>query len=127
MSNFVKPGLGSVGQYQMSGKPQVKTVAVGNDTGSGYGQMVEFSTVTNRITIKSKASTGNVIVHFKASASAARAAGEYYLLEGGDSLTLEARASKIYISKETTGAGSDGSVSLCAELTNIDQVISYES
>ena len=127
MSNFVKPGLGSVGQYQMSGRPNVQTVTVGNDSGSGYGQELSYSTVTNRITIKAHSTGGPVIVHFTADAAAARTAGEYYLLNAGDLVTLEVRASKIYLSKAVTGAGSSGSVSLCAELTNIDQAISYES
>jgi len=127
MSNFVSPGIASVGQYQMSGKPYAKTITVGDDTGSGYGQVVEFSTVTNRITIKAAASGGNVIVHFKSDAAAARTSGEYFSLEAGQSVTLEVRASKLYVSKATTGAGSSGNVSLCAELTNIQQVISYES
>lgn len=126
MSNFVKPGLGSVGQYQMAGRPHAKTVSVADDTGNGYGQKISFTTVSRRITIKAH-SGSNVIIHFTADAAAARTAGEYFELAAGESVTLEVRVRDLYVSKVTTGAGATAPISVCAELTNIDQPISYES
>jgi phosphotransferase system IIA component len=125
MSNFVKPGLGSVGQYQMAGRPHARTVSVAADSG-GHGQKISFPTVTRNITIKAH-SGSNIIVHFTTDAAAARTDGEYFELAAGESVTLGVRVRDLYISKIATGAGATASVSICAELTNIDEVISYES
>ena len=133
-SNFVKPGIGSVGQYQMSGKPYVKTVTVGADVG-GYGKVIEFSNVTSGIHIKDNSATGSshddVLVHFTPDAAAARASGEYYVVKPGESIHLQVRCRRIYISHREADAGGNGGghqteVSVCAELTNIEDDISYE-
>lgn len=135
MSNFVKPAIGSVGQYQMSGKPFVRSFIVGPDLDpEGYGAAVEFPNVTKAICIKDNSSTGsahdNMLLHFTADAEAARASGEYYIIKPGEFLHLNVRCRRMYISHLTADAGGNGghqtSVSICAELTNIEDEISYE-
>lgn len=134
MSNFVKPGIGSVGQYQMSGVPYVKTVTVGNDNASNHGFEISLPTVTRKICIKDNSSTGSahddILIHFVSDARTVRPEGtregEFYVLKPGEMVELDVRARRFYLSHRAATNGHSTEVSVCAILTNIEDEISYE-
>lgn len=132
-SNFVKPGIGSVGQYQMSGIPYVRTVTVGDDV-SGHGAEISLPTVSRKICIKDNSSTGSahddILIHFVSDAGSVRTggtkAGEYYVLKPGEMVELDVRARRFYLSHRASENGHSTEVSICAVLTNIEDDINYE-
>ena len=138
-SNFVKPGIGSVGQYQMSGVPYVRTATIGSDNTSNHGLEVSLPTVSRKICIKDNSSTGSahddIIIHFVSDARKVRPTdaggdgtreGEYFVLKPGEMIELDIRARRFYISHRAPSNGHTTEVSVCAVLTNIEDDISYE-
>jgi hypothetical protein len=136
MSSFPKPGISSVGEYQQAGRPWLKQFTA-NNLGVDATAVVtriddsankqEFPYVAKRVVINNTSAGGNVaLISFCSlnvadddtdTDSAALTHGNYYLLDGGTSLTLEAKCRRLYI------GGNDGAtpaISLYAELTGIE-------
>jgi len=136
MSSFPKPGISSVGEYQQAGRPWLKqftanalvvditgTTTLINDAANKQ----EFPYVAKRIVINNTSAAGNfAVISFCSlnvadddtiASSAALIHGNYYLLDGGTSLTLEAKCRRLYIGGNI---GATPAISLYAELTGIE-------
>ena len=100
MGNWVGPGLGDVGSYQVSGTPYVVNVAV-NKVATGT-----FKFVTSEIQVTT--SGAGVTIHFGDAASTT------YALPAGLS-TFKVRCKKVVI--DTPGGQT---ASMCASLTGIE-------
>lgn len=148
MSNFVKPGLGSVGQYQSSGIPWLKGADVYTETLTEDGVLFEFPTVTKEIVIENKAVHGGgtakeIMIHFQSNTidgkglfdddgttptSDVRGEHAYFSLKAaGDRITLPIRCRRLYVSllyPENNNA--HGHVHVAATLTNIEEEINYD-
>ena len=134
--SFPKPGISSVGEYQQAGRPWLQAFtanALGaaidtvptliDDSANKY----QFPYVAKRMVINNTSAAGNVAVISFCSLnvpddetptdSAALTHGNYYLLDGGQTLTLEAKCRRLYIG----GFNADTpTISLYAELTGIE-------
>jgi len=117
-----KPGLNSVGQYQMSGIPFLTGTTDG--IGGQVTHKIEFPTVTKTITIinTDTQTDADLRVHFAPSSSAPGVfKGHHYvtLQESNTSMTFNVKVREIFISNNATAGGSRGSYDLVAELTGI--------
>jgi len=110
--NFVKPGLNSVGQYQLSGIPYAtSTLAIDSATATE----LEFPTVTKFVTVVNEHSGSSA--KLRVGFSAAGVAGNnYFILDNGESYTGEFRVSSIFLRGDTTAT----SASVIAGLTMIE-------
>ena len=117
---FAKPGLNSVGQYQMSGIPYVSSSIVVRPSDHtpmvvGFPTMTKFITVTN----EHSGSNAPLRVGFTSTAFGTTVATDkhYFVLNNGESYTGEFRVSKIFLA----GDGAVGSTgSIIAGLTQIE-------
>lgn len=136
VASFPKPGISSVGEYQQAGRPWLKAFtanALGADI-TGTTTLIddslnkqEFPYVAKRIVINNTSAAGNFAVISFCSlnvadddtvlSSAALIHGNYYLLDGGTSLTLEAKCRRLYIGGNNAATPD---ISLYAELTGIE-------
>ena len=107
-SNFgnYKPGIGSVGQYQMSGIPfTTSSVHVDGDlkgTTSQGPTEIEFPRITKFVTVINDGSGSNrpLRVGFSSlgvSGSDAAAQNNYFILNNGESFTGEWRVGSVYL------------------------------
>jgi len=128
MADFrYKSGLGSVGQYQVSGHPWI--------TGSGASGLKEntehkisFPRVAKSVMVYIDDYSGgdNIHVHFNSSGSDANVydAKHYFpLTNDRDSITFNVRCKEIYISCPSTnnrGSGGDSGYIVVAELIGVD-------
>lgn len=103
MGNWVLPGLGDVGSYQVSGTPFVFNVAGG---AGGATQTATLKYVTSEVQINTTA--GGCTVHF------GDANNQTYALPAGLS-TFRIKCKKIVVS-----AVAGQTVSVCASLTGIE-------
>ena len=112
-SNY-RMGLGNVGSYQVAGKPYITgSTALGDDT----EHAISFDYVTRSITVINHDSNA-IRVHFASKDTANTIAKNHYLeLDSDeDSITMNVKCSKIYISN---ASGATATYRLFAELTNI--------
>ena len=119
MADFInyKVGLGSTGQYQMSGIPFAKKpfeVSGSNDP----VVEIEFPRVTKFITVINAVSGASAPLRFGFSANGVSGSGaeEYIILDNGESYTGEFRVTSIYLIGDTT---THTSASIIAGLTGI--------
>ena len=109
---FAKPGLNSVGQYQLSGIPYAtSTLAVDSSTITE----LEFPTITKFVTVVNEHSGSSAKLRVGFSA-AGIAANNYFILDNGESYTGEFRVSSIFLRGDSTNA----SASVIAGLTMIE-------
>ena len=144
MSN-IKPGLGSVGSYQISGMPHISGGDLTNTAYHGAasdGAVIEFPAVTRSITITNKklhngGAAQPIMIHFDTNetrtlglseggnaVSDVRGRHRYVtLVADGDTITLNVRCRRIYISLFTPSG--TGHYEMVANLTGIDEPIDY--
>tara|TARA_Y100000592_G_scaffold69401_1_gene107959 strand:- start:5878 stop:6291 length:414 start_codon:yes stop_codon:yes gene_type:complete len=116
-NNIYQPGIGSVGAYQLAGRPYITG---SNDLGNGTQHVHNFPTVTRSITVINH-SSNTIRVHFadKDTGNTTAANGGHFieLDSDEDSITMNVRADSIYISN-ASGAG-PLEYKIYAELTGI--------
>ena len=116
-----RPGIGSVGAYQVSGIPHL----TGSTLAGGAENEITFPAVTRALTIYNTGGSNSLRVHFDTDDNA-NVLGNKHFIEvpgaatgGLNRLRLEVRCSKVYIS-----SASGTTYQLAAELTPIIDVIS---
>ena len=138
-----KPGLNSVGEYQVAGRPFVKTVdataitvqidAAITKTGDPAGGVVSFPFVTSRLKITNN-SDDPIAVYFCSltvedsvdTNSGVKANRNYFVLPAPSpqtplpTLDLKIKCRKVYVAGYGT-TPSTGTVNVAAELTNIEE------
>lgn len=142
-----KPGLNSVGEYQVAGRPFVKTILEsalntnGNVTGTAklanaaQEVSVDFPFVTSRIVVQNK-TDAPLAVYFcsltvadadDTNNSGVKVNGNYFVLPVAaptdplPTLDLKVKCRKVYVATYGAGASSSGYISVAAELTNIEE------
>jgi hypothetical protein len=113
-------GIGSVGQYQMSGRP---FMTGSNITGSGTNNgevCITFPTVTKALTIINRSTGSCIYVHFDSRANADIIKNHHYmsLPNMDDSYGFDIRCTRVYTSMSSSAE--NGTFELHAELTGID-------
>ena len=101
-----RPGIGSVGSYQMSGTPYAESnIVVPDNTGNAV--QVQFEYVTKFVTIRN---TSNPGVAFRVGFSQSGvAADNYFILDGGQSYNGEWRLQDLYLISDS-GAASEACI-----------------
>ena len=103
-NNIYQPGLGSVGAYQLAGRPYITG---SNNLDNGTEHVHSFPTVSRSITVINHSSS-TIRVHFasKDTGNTVAANGGHFieLDSDEDSITMNVRAESIYISN-ASGAG----------------------
>jgi len=118
---MTRPGLGSVGSYQVAGHPFLKVIdplALDAETA------VSFPTVTRSILIKNTTDIP-IKIHFATNTSPQLAVtnDHYWTLEGQyDSIEMKVKCTKIFI----TPAEANGGCEIFAELTHIPATEMYD-
>jgi hypothetical protein len=111
-----KSGLGSVGSYQVSGKPWI----TGSTVAAGAEHHIQFPSVAKAVTIINTDPTGNddIRIHFNSKTAGNVISGNHYitLANARDSLTLTTKCIEIYISNPSA---SPSAYQMIAELTGI--------
>ena len=141
-----KPGLNSVGEYQVAGRPFVKTILEtalnvgGNITGdsvlanAAHEVSVDFPFVTSRIVVQNKTDKP-LAVYFcsltvpdsDATKSGVLVNGNYFVLPLASpadplpTLDLKVKCRKVYVATYGADASGSGYISVAAELTNIEE------
>ena len=116
MAITVKPGIGHVGSFQVSGYPYV-TGSTNLD--AGVEQKIEFPRVVKSITVINRAGV-EIKVHFNSKSSGNVYTGGHYisLPVSGDAVTFNIKCKEIYVSNDS---GTDNaSYELFAEVTSIE-------
>ena len=104
--NQYRPGVGSVGQYQMSGIPYVSSSLPIPHSGSGPSPYeLEFPQVTKFFTIINTVSGTNSPLRVGFSANGVTGSdngglNNYFVLDNGESYTAEIRVSKLFLMGE---------------------------
>jgi hypothetical protein len=112
-----KAGLGSVGSYQVSGRPFMTGSAVGAATST-----VEFPYVASSVTgsCTSANAAHHIKVHFANTAD--WDAGKHFItLKGGERMTFNVKCKEVFV----TGLNAGSTYELSAELTNIESSQMY--
>lgn len=142
-----KPGLNSVGEYQVAGRPFVKTILEtalntnGNVTGvtklanAAHEVSVDFPYVTSRIVVQNKTDKP-LAVYFcsltvadanNTDNSGVKVNGNYFVLpiaaaaDPLPTLDLKVKCRKVYVATYGADASGSGYISVAAELTNIEE------
>ena len=141
-----KPGLNSVGEYQVAGRPFVKTIQFGalnvggNITGDSvlgnadHEVSVNFPFVTSRIVVQNKTDKP-LAVYFCSltvpdaddTKSGVLVNGNYFVLPLASptdplpTLDLKVKCRKVYVATYGADASEGGYISVAAELTNIEE------
>ena len=124
---YPRPGIGSVGSYQVAGQPYVTGTLPG-----GGGQLadtelkVPFPFVTRRITVLNLSSNATIFVHFNSKdpnvtdGSAGVIDGAHYipLDSNKDSITMNIKCKELYVSTPAANAAA-ATWRVFAELTHI--------
>jgi len=111
--NFVKPGLNSVGQYQLSGIPYATaSVVVSNATVTE----IAFPTVTKFVTVVNEHSGSSAKLRVGFSELGVTTNNHYFILDNGESYTGEFRVASIFIAGDSTPS----TASVIAGLTMIE-------
>lgn len=120
---YPKPGIGSVGNYQVSGIPFITgNLTVGANTGAPT--IITFPSVTQRVHIHNNDATNGLRVGFSTLGVSGSSASKYWLVEphtsngkNNDYIELRVKTDKIYLLSNTTSAVSG--VYVAGELTGI--------
>ena len=117
MAITVKPGIGHVGSFQVSGYPYVTGSTNLDD---GVEQKIEFPRVVKSITVINRAAP-EIRVHFNSKSSGNVYTGGHYisLPVSGDAVTFNIKCKEIYVSNGS-GTGTNASYELFAEVTSIE-------
>ena len=110
---FAKPGLNSVGQYQLSGIPYA-TAAVHID--SSTATELEFSTITKFVTVVNEHSGSSAKLRVGFSSAGVHGTN-HFILDNGESYTGEFRVSRLYL----RGDSINTTASVIAGLTMIER------
>ena len=117
---YNKAGLGSVGSYQVSGRPwltgSVDALAAGTE------DKISFPSVAKAVTVINTNTDGNDIhVHFNSKTATDVSGGLHYLALNAlnDAFTFAVKCKEIYISAPSWGGGA-ASYTVVAELTGIN-------
>lgn len=112
--NNPKSGLNSSGEFQMSGLPWVLSATI-----SSTVVRYEFPKVTKDITIINNNTTASerLRVGFTENGVSGVGANYYILVNGGSSVTINARVKELYLLR---AGAADITTSVCANLTMID-------
>ncbi len=110
---FAKPGLNSVGQYQLSGIPYASNSI---DVSNSSVTEVEFPTITKFVTIVNEHSGSNAGLRVGFSSLGVSTNNHYFTLDNGESYTGEWRVKSIFIA----GDGVPSTASVIAGLTMIE-------
>jgi hypothetical protein len=116
MTIAVKPGIGHVGSFQVSGYPYVTGSTNLDD---GVEQKIDFPRVVKSITVINRAAP-EIRVHFNSKSSGNVYTGGHYisLPVSGDAVTFNIKCKEIYVSN---ASGTDNaSYELFAEVTSIE-------
>ncbi len=116
MAITVKPGIGHVGSFQVSGYPYVTGSTNLDD---GVEQKIEFPRVVKSITVINRAGV-EIKVHFNSKSSGNVYTGGHYisLPVSGDAVTFNIKCKEIYVSN---ASGTDNAgYELFAEVTSIE-------
>lgn len=112
------PGVGAVGQYQLSGIPyatasvNVQNVLVGEgSTRISFPYVTKFVTVIN----EHSGSSAKLRVGFSAAGASGTVDNNYFLLDNGESYTGEFRVSSLYLAGDSTNT----TASVIAGMTGI--------
>lgn len=112
--NQYRPGVGSVGQYQMSAKPFLSaSILVSNSSVTE----IKFPSVTRFVTVQNVHAGSSVPLRVAFSeAGVTNDAGNHILLDNGESYTGEFRTRYLFLA----GDGAPCTASIIAGLTGID-------
>lgn len=117
---YNKAGLGSVGSYQVSGKPWL--TGSWDGLAAGTEDKISFPSVAKAVTVINTNTDGNDIhVHFNSKTATDVSGGLHYLALNAlnDAFTFAVKCKEIYISAPSWGGGA-ASYTVVAELTGID-------
>jgi hypothetical protein len=115
-----RPGLGSVGSYQMSGIPYASASLTVPVSYSAPLQ-IQFPYVTKFVTVVNEATTGQPAIRVGFSVLGISGSGKnYFLLDAGESYTGEWRIEDLYLLSHTSA---QSSASVIAGLTPIPRGI----
>ena len=110
---FAKPGLNSVGQYQLSGIPYASSSIVVTNTAVTE---IEFPTITKFVTVINAHSGSSSPLRVAFSSQGAQNDKNHFLLDNGESYTGEFRVKSIYLSGDSAAS----TASVIAGLTMIE-------
>ena len=110
---FAKPGLNSVGQYQLSGIPYASASFL---VGTSAVKEIEFPTITKFVTVINTHSGSSAPLRVGFSTLGVSTNNHYFLLDNGESYTGEFRVASIFLS----GHVGHTSASVIAGLTMIE-------
>ena len=110
---FAKPGLNSVGQYQLSGIPYATASVVVTNTAVTE---IEFPTITKFVTVVNEHSGSSAKLRVGFSELGVSTNNHYFILDNGESYTGEFRVASIYLSGDTAAS----TASVIAGLTMIE-------
>ena len=111
-----RPGVGSVGQYQMSGQPYVSR----SETALADIEEFVFPYVTKFVTVINTMTGANAPIHVGFSANGVDDAN-YFVLDNGEAYTGEWRLKSIFIANPTAVTSS---YTVVAGLTGIQSMLS---
>lgn len=114
-------GLGSVGAYQVSGYPYLTgstTLADGGEDEIAFPGVTKSITVMNRLSGSGDAP--DIRIHFAPLAGGNVASGNHFVIltANKDSITMNVKCNKMYISRDDATAG-NASYTVFAEVTGI--------
>tara|TARA_R110000824_G_scaffold98310_1_gene234631 strand:- start:433 stop:831 length:399 start_codon:yes stop_codon:yes gene_type:complete len=116
---YGRPGLGSVGQYQMSAVPFATASLFIPAIAASGSLVISFPTVTKFITVVNEQTGTNAPLRFGFSALGVEANACYVNLNNGESYTGEWRVKSLYLAgaeENTTGSVYAGLTSISASL-----------
>lgn len=116
-----KSGLGSVGQYQISGYPYITGSVIDTNLANSGEVKVQFPYVTNNFTVVNK--TDNALcVHFDTKANPNVEAQRHFVTipSASNGFNFNIRCKEVYVSM--SGSSGTGSFELFAELTSVERI-----
>jgi hypothetical protein len=121
-----KAGRASAERFKVSGRPYLKRHMFSDATGS-QEDITVFPSMTRSMTLVNEADNASTIVmrlHFDTMASNAAVVdsngeGANIRLGYGESVSLDVKAAKVYVSRDTLASGSDSYYTLIAEVTDV--------
>jgi len=112
--NYLKPGIGNASSYIVSGTPWCKSFIAPS---SGEITTISFPRVTKFITIKNDDSNSSIIRVGFDPKQIEYETGEYFSLSNGESISVEFKATDIYIQSQNSA---NIPVTVIVGLTNIE-------
>lgn len=118
--NMPRPGLGSVGSYQVSGHPFI----TGSVTSVGSQQKITFPRVTKKIIVQVTDQSKYVLVHFNPTGSGNVVSGKHqWRVQEHYPFTAEVKCTELYISYDGSATAN---YQVFAELTHIPATEMYK-